>query len=565
MKETDRKILPVGIENFHEIQSDHFYYIDKTGMIKDLIQSRAKVSLFTRPRRFGKSLNMSMLRYFFETGSDPKVFDGLEIAKEREICNTFMGKFPVVSISLKAIDARNYETAWNLAVMMINEEARRHQYLLDSGRLTKHEKELFATLLVPHMQESVFSSSLRILTELLHKHFGQQVVLLMDEYDAPLASAFANGYYDQMASIVRSLFGQSLKTNDSLKLAVLTGCLRITKESIFTGLNNLKTLSIQDVRFDEYFGFTDAEVRGLLEYYGRMDAYEQMKEWYDGYQFGNVKIYCPWDVVNYCDLLCVQADAKPQDYWSNTSSNDIIRHFIGYADQGTTKREIERLVAGEAVWKKIREDLTYQDLYSSIDHLWSILFTTGYLTKRGEPNEDQLQLVIPNLEIRGIFTRQIMENFYATVKGDGTAVEQFCQALKEGDVKGIEDQLAKYLKKTVSIRDTFGKKPMKENYYHGILMGLLAYKETWAVFSNRESGDGYSDILVEIEEEEIGIVIEVKYPDGGSLEQGCLKALDQMNKNRYEEQLLQDGMSKIIKYGMAFERKSCRVLKADDL
>ena len=565
MKETDRKILPVGIENFHEIQSDHFYYIDKTGMIKDLIQSRAKVSLFTRPRRFGKSLNMSMLRYFFETGSDPKVFDGLEIAKEREICNTFMGKFPVVSISLKAIDARNYETAWNLAVMMINEEARRHQYLLDSGRLTKHEKELFATLLVPHMQESVFSSSLRILTELLHKHFGQQVVLLMDEYDAPLASAFANGYYDQMASIVRSLFGQSLKTNDSLKLAVLTGCLRITKESIFTGLNNLKTLSIQDVRFDEYFGFTDAEVRGLLEYYGRMDAYEQMKEWYDGYQFGNVKIYCPWDVVNYCDLLCVQADAKPQDYWSNTSSNDIIRHFIGYADQGTTKREIERLVAGEAVWKKIREDLTYQDLYSSIDHLWSILFTTGYLTKRGEPNEDQLQLVIPNLEIRGIFTRQIMENFYATVKGDGTAVEQFCQALKEGDVKGIEDQLAKYLKKTVSIRDTFGKKPMKENYYHGILMGLLAYKETWAVFSNRESGDGYSDILVEIEEEEIGIVIEVKYPDGGSLEQGCLKALDQMNKNRYEEQLLQDGMSKIINYGMAFERKSCRVLKADDL
>ena len=559
MGESDTKMIPIGIENFEKLRKENFYYIDKTKLIKELLSNWAEVNLFTRPRRFGKSLNMSMLRCFFEIGTDPHIFDGLEIAKETELCEQYMGKFPVISVSLKGINATSFETACKMAAGLVNEAARKHIYLLESRELEKSEKKTFELLLDSRMKEQEVCNSLRVLSELLQKHYRQKVVLLIDEYDVPLAKAFANGYYDQMVVLVQNMFGQWLKTNYSLQFAVLTGCLRVAKESIFTGLNNLKVLSIADVRFDEYFGFTDAQVKELLAYYGLSGAYGDVKDWYDGYQFGNAHIYCPWDVLNYCDLLRADPQAPPQDYWSNTSGNDIIRHFIQYAGKGTTKQELERLVAGEAVTKKVRNDLTYRDLYRSVEHIWSVLYTTGYLTLRGKPDGDLYSLVIPNMEIRKIFTEQIMEYFNETVKQDGTAVEQFCQALQNGDAQGVQEQLCQYLKKAVSIRDTFVKKPMKENYYHGILMGLLAYKEAWAVRSNQESGSGYSDILVELEEEETGIVIEVKYPDGGDLEKGCEQALQQIEQMEYAQQLIDDGMRTILKYGIACYKKQCRV------
>ncbi len=563
MNHMPKKMIPIGIEDFEKLRNEGFYFVDKTGLIKDLLLHWGEVNLFIRPRRFGKTLNMSMLRCFFEPGTNQRIFDGLEISREQELCEKYMGKFPVISVSLKSIDAGCYQTAVAMAGKLVNAETRRHADLMESSRLTKQEKKILAALMYSEMQEPELCDSLRVLSELLRKHYGQKVVLLIDEYDVPLARAFANGYYDQMVTLIRCLFGQSLKTNPNLQFAVLTGCLRISRESIFTGLNHLRVLSVLDQQFDAYFGFTDPQVRELLEYYGQLEAYGRVKEWYDGYQFGNTQIYCPWDVMNYCDLLRVQPDAKPQDYWSNTSSNDVIRRLVSYTGNVTVKRELERLVEGEAVFQKVCNDLTYRDLYRSVTNIWSVLLMTGYLTQRGKPDGDALRLVIPNMEIRGIFTEQIMKYFYETVKKDGTAVGQFCEALKNGDAAGVEDQFGRYLKKAVSIRDTFVKKPMKENYYHGILMGLLAYKDTWAVFSNRESGDGYSDILVEMEEEEIGVVIEVKYADDGDLEKGCIKALEQIEKNGYAQQLVDDGMRTVMKYGVACYKKRCRVRFAE--
>ncbi|MGN0321794.1 MAG: AAA family ATPase [Oliverpabstia sp.] len=556
--------LPIGIENFEEIRTEGFYYVDKTGLISELLHNWSKVNLFTRPRRFGKSLNMSMMKCFFDLNGNKKIFNGLKIANEADLCDEYMGKFPVISVSLKAIHAGSYAKAYDMAVQVINSEARRLQYLLDSDRLTKNDKETFSELLRNDMNEAVLCCSLKNMSELLQKHHNRKVIVLIDEYDVPLSKAFEHGYYDQMILLIRNMFEQVLKTNDSLQFAVLTGCMRISKESIFTGLNNLRVLSISDVWFDEYFGFTDREVKELLEYYDLSYNYELIKEWYDGYQFGNVDVYCPWDVINYCDLLRVDKDAQPRNYWANTSSNDAVRKFIQNADQGTTKREIEKLVAGEVIAKEIHQELTYKDMYNSVDNLWSVLFTTGYLTQRGKSEGDCFCLSIPNMEIRKIFTTQIMEFFKESVKKDGDTANNFCEALKNGDAAGVERQLAAYLKKTISIRDTFVRKPMKENFYHGILLGILSFKDNWGTFSNKESGDGYSDILVEIDEEETGIIIEVKYPDDGNLELGCKEALRQIEKNRYEEALRDEGIEKILKYGIACYKKNCRVILAGE-
>ena len=556
--------LPIGIENFEEIRTEGFYYVDKTGLISELLHNWSKVNLFTRPRRFGKSLNMSMMKCFFDLNGNKKIFNGLKIANEADLCDEYMGKFPVISVSLKAIHAGSYAKAYDMAVQVINSEARRLQYLLDSDRLTKNDKETFSELLRNDMNEAVLCCSLKNMSELLQKHHNRKVIVLIDEYDVPLSKAFEHGYYDQMILLIRNMFEQVLKTNDSLQFAVLTGCMRISKESIFTGLNNLRVLSISDVWFDEYFGFTDREVKELLEYYDLSYNYELIKEWYDGYQFGNVDVYCPWDVINYCDLLRVDKDAQPRNYWANTSSNDAVRKFIQNADQGTTKRGIEKLVAGEVIAKEIHQELTYKDMYNSVDNLWSVLFTTGYLTQRGKSEGDCFCLSIPNMEIRKIFTTQIMEFFKESVKKDGDTANNFCEALKNGDAAGVERQLAAYLKKTISIRDTFVRKPMKENFYHGILLGILSFKDNWGTFSNKESGDGYSDILVEIDEEETGIIIEVKYPDDGNLELGCKEALRQIEKNRYEEALRDEGIEKILKYGIACYKKNCRVILADE-
>ncbi len=562
------KKLPVGIENFEKIRTEGFYYIDKTGMIVDLLQKWGEVNLFTRPRRFGKSLNMSMLRAFFEIGGNREIFDGLRIAEETTLCEQYMGRFPVISISLKDVEGDDFAAARSMLCSVIGSEALRFQFLTGSGRLTENEKEMYRQLTVIDggsdgvfaMSEVVLTASLKTLSMLLHKHYGSRVIILIDEYDVPLAKANEKGYYEQMVTLLRKMFGNVLKTNDHLYFAVLTGCLRIAKESIFTGLNNMKVMTISDVQYDEYFGFTDEEVRALLRYYEISDAYDIMKEWYDGYHFGDTDIYCPWDVICYCDKLRSDRAAAPGNYWSNTSSNDIVRHFIDMADAGAAKHEIERLIAGEAVVREIHEELTYKELYDSMENVWSVLFSTGYLTQQGRTEGNFFRLVIPNREIRNLFTGQIMKMFREHMRKDGEAVNRFCEPMKRGDADGVEKQFTEYLKKTISIRDTFVRRPTKENFYHGILLGILGFKASWIVTSNRESGDGYSDIQIQIEDEEIGIAIEVKYAQSADLEAECRKALEQIEMRDYAQALRAEGMKTIWKYAIACYKKRCRVM-----
>ena len=521
----EKKKLPIGIENFEEIQSAGFYYIDKSYLIKELLENWAKVTLFTRPRRFGKSLNMSMLKKFFDINGNKEIFKHLKIAQETRLCEEYMGKYPVISVSLKGINAQTYEKAIEMTVQLIKGEARRFQYLLESSRLTGYDKKAYTALLETDVDEGTLCSSLKVLSELLEKHYGKKVIILIDEYDVPLAKAFERDYYDQMVIFIRNLFEYALKTNDSLKFAVLTGCMRISRESIFTGLNNLKVLSIADVQFDEYFGFTDEEVREMLEYYELSDHYEDIREWYDGYQFGKAEVYCPWDVINYVDTL--RADP---------------------------------LVAGEVIEKEIHQELTYKEMYDSIDNLWSVLFTTGYLTQRGRAAGDTFQLVIPNMEIRKIFTDQIMDFFKENVPKNGVLLNTFCEALRNGETETIEKCLCDYLRRAISIRDTFVRKKMKENFYHGILLGILGYEESWSVSSNKESGDGYSDIVIETDDGEMGIILELKYAQDGDLETACQSALEQIRGNNYIDILEEDGVEKILKYGIAFYKKRCRVM-----
>ena len=562
------KKLPVGIENFEKIRTEGFYYIDKTGMIVDLLQKWGEVNLFTRPRRFGKSLNMSMLRAFFEIGGNREIFDGLRIAEETTLCEQYMGRFPVISISLKDVEGDDFAAARSMLCSVIGSEALRFQFLTGSGRLTENEKEMYRQLTVIDggsdgvfaMSEAVLTASLKTLSMLLHKHYDSRVIILIDEYDVPLAKANEKGYYEQMVTLLRKMFGNVLKTNDHLYFAVLTGCLRIAKESIFTGLNNMKVMTISDVQYDEYFGFTDEEVRALLRYYEISDAYDIMKEWYDGYHFGDTDIYCPWDVICYCDKLRSDRAAAPGNYWSNTSSNDIMRHFIDMSDAGAAKHEIERLIAGEAVVREIHEELTYKELYDSMENVWSVLFSTGYLTQQGRTEGDFFRLVIPNREIRNLFTGQIMKMFREHMRKDGEAVTRFCESMKRGDADGVEKQFTEYLKKTISIRDTFVRRPTKENFYHGILLGILGFKASWIVTSNRESGDGYSDIQIQIEDEEIGIAIEVKYAQSADLEAECRKALEQIEMRDYAQALRAEGMKTIWKYAIACYKKRCRVM-----
>lgn len=559
-----KKKLPIGIENFEKIRTEGFYYIDKTGLIRELLQNWGEVNLFTRPRRFGKSLNMSMLKNFFEIGCDSALFDGLEISGETVLCEEYMGKFPVISISLKSVSGDDDGVARRMLADEIRREAERFQFLCESEKLTEHDKQRYLDILGTKefqgiLPDNVIMNSLKVLSGLLQKHYGQKVIILIDEYDVPLDKAMQAGYYDNMVNLLRNLFGQALKTNDSLQFAVLTGCLRVSKESIFTGLNNLKVLTIMDVQFDEYFGFTDREVRELLDYYEMSDFYGTVKEWYDGYHFGNVDVYCPWDVVCYCDKLRTNPEEFPGNYWSNTSGNGIIRQFIEMA-RGITKQEIEKLMAGDTVEKIIRQELTYKELYDSIDNMWSILFTTGYLTQKGKPKGRKITLSIPNKEIREIFESQIMEWFRDTACQDGAALEAFCEAFEDGNAAGVEEKFNAYLRKTISIRDTAVRKDKKESFYHGILLGLLGYKDSWSVSSNAETGDGYSDILVEIDDKELGIIIEVKYAENADFEAGCRKAMEQIEKNRYEKKLVDVGMQRIYKFGIACYKKRCRVV-----
>ena len=560
------KKLPIGIENFEEMRREDFYYVDKSHVIEQLLTQWGKVNLFTRPRRFGKSLNMSMLQSFFEIGKDKTLFDGLRISDNQELCEKYQGKFPVVFVSLKGINGATYEEARRFLIKTINEEARRLSVLSDSTELDETDHELLIQLKKKEMTNDSLVYSIRELTELLEKHYGRKVIVLIDEYDVPLAKANENGYYDEMVFLIRNLFENALKTNSSLKFAVLTGCLRIAKESIFTGLNNFKVYSITDKSFDETFGFTDAEVRELLRYYGQEKYYETVKEWYDGYRFGNVDVYCPWDVINFCSDHLADPGLEPKNYWANTSGNSVISHFIDSVGkpQKLTRMELEQLVNGGIVQKEINFELTYKELYSSIDNLWSTLFMTGYLTQRGEPSGNRYNLVIPNREIRNIITNHILKMFKENVKDDGKTVSDLCDALLNQNPEKVELIFTEYMKKTISIRDTFARKPTKENFYHGLLLGILGFKENWSVMSNRESGDGFGDILIRIEDEDVGIVIEVKYADDGNLQGECEKALQQIIDIRYTEALEQEGIHTIIKYGIACYRKKCKVLMRID-
>ena len=558
------KKIPVGIDSFEKIRKYGFYYIDKTRLIEQIMQNWSEVSLFTRPRRFGKTLNMSMLRSFFELGTDKSLFDGLYISKNKELCEEHMGKYPVIFFSLKSVEGLKFENARYRIIEMIGREAQRYEFLAKSDKLSDNEKAQYKALIALDngkytMDDDILISGIQMLSHLLYKHYGQKTVILIDEYDVPLDKAFENGYYKEMVSLIRGIFGMALKTNDSLQFAVLTGCLRISKESIFTGLNNFEVLSILNTQYDEAFGFTDGEVKQILEDYDLSDHYPDVKEWYDGYHFGNTDIYCPWDVIRYCKNLCADPAALPEDFWSNSSGNAMVRRFIDKADI-RTKNEIERLIAGEDIEKDISQELTYDEIDKSIENLWSVLFTTGYLTHKGCTESGRYRLAIPNKEVRNLFIRKIREWFSDVTRNDGKTLEEFCNAFVDKDPRKIEQIFGDYLWNTISIRDTATAKAKKENFYHGILLGLLGYKASWLIKSNAESGTGYSDILVEVPDNRTGIVIELKYAEDGDMDSACSRALEQIEEKDYVDKLRQDGMRNFIRYGIACFKKDCKVV-----
>ena len=557
--------LPVGIDDFEKIRKNEFYYVDKTKLIEQLLQNWGKVSLFTRPRRFGKTLNMSMLKCFFEIGADPALFDGLYISGNKELCDTYMGKYPVIFLSLKGVEGLTFEEAKYRMTELIGTEAERFAFLGNSDRLSANEKEKYRALIALNngtyaMEEGLLISSIQLLSKLLYQHYGQKTVILIDEYDVPLDKAFQNGYYREMVSLIRGLLGQALKTNTSLQFAVLTGCLRISKESIFTGLNNFSVNSVVDVEHDEQFGFTDTEVHQILDDYKLNQHFSEMKEWYDGYRFGNADIYCPWDVINHVKKLLIDPQADPQAFWINTSGNGLVKRFVDKADK-TTRDEIEQLIAGNPIEKRIRLELTYDEIDNSIDNLWSVLFTTGYLTQAGKAVDGVYRLVIPNKEVREVFIFQIQEWFRQTIVEDAKPMQELCQAFLDGDAEKIQKHLTQILGRMISILDTKARDKQKENFYHGLLLGLLRSERDWLIRSNVESGDGFCDILIEPEDPDAGIVIELKYAATfRELDSACEKAMQQIKDRRYDEALRNDGRENILAYGIAFCKKRCKVV-----
>lgn len=561
----ERKKLPIGIEFFKDFKSDNFYYVDKTGFISELIRTRGSVNLFTRPRRFGKSLNIDMLKSFFEIGADVSLFDGLEISKETELCEQYMGKYPVISVSLKDVDGENYQAAFEAFSAVISEEATRLDYLLQSDKLTQYDKAKLVRLIEGELDKPIYlQSSLKLLTSLLYKHYGVPAIVLIDEYDVPLDKAYQKGYYSEMIQLIRLVFSLLLKTNVNMYFAVITGCLRITRESIFTGLNNFKVCTISDVRFAEYFGFTNEEVKTMLSYYGLEDKYNLLKEWYDGYHFGNVDVYCPWSVINQCDQFCESRNVPIESHWANSSNNVIIKDIIEEATE-STRADIEALISGQSIKKKLVPELTYTDFDSrDVDirqlYLWSVLFATGYITDAEEPKNGVHTLMIPNKEVLGIFDTKIQS--WLRVKATGNTVHwhKFCNAFKEGDAETVQMIFNEFMADSISIQDTFVKKEMKENFYHGMLLGLLKAEGSWIVKSNAESGIGYTDIKLEIPSERTGCIIEVKYAESGTFEAACQEAMNQIEDDGYVTALRQEGMHTIHKFGIACYKKNCRVV-----
>ena len=560
-----RKKFPIGIDGFEKIRTNDFYYVDKTLFIKELLHNWGEVNLFTRPRRFGKSLNLSMLKSFFEIDSDPTLFDGLKIVQERELCEKYMGKFPVISISLKSVDGQSFEAALAALRTVIGNEAGRFRFLRESDLLDDVDKMAYNRLIHVDMESAAdyamsdftLVDSLKTLSRLLSRHYNQKVILLIDEYDVPLDKAFQAGYYDEMVSFIRNMLGNVLKTNEYLYFAVLTGCLRISKESIFTGLNNLKVHTISDVRYDEFFGFTDTDVDEVLKCYGLSSYKNVIRDWYDGYRFGNADVYCPWDVLNYCDELLINPEAEPENYWANTSGNDLIRRLLKKADQ-TTRDEIEELINGSNIVKEIRQELTYRDVEDSIENIWSVLYSTGYLTQRRRLPGRKMELALPNREVKELFINLVKDWFQEMTLADSEKINRFCAAFPAKDAAAIQDMLSDYLWDSISVRDTAVRSDMKENFYHGMVLGLLRSQGNWLIRSNAETGEGYSDISV-CTPDRTGIVIELKYADDGNLEASCEEALKQIEDKKYAEGLKRRGMKKIIRYGIAFCKKDCMV------
>ena len=523
------KKLPVGFENFQEIRKLDFYYVDKTKLVEQLLENWSKVNLFTRPRRFGKTLNMSMLKSFFEIGTDTALFDGLYISQNEELCKEYMGKYPVIFLSLKGVDGLTFEEARSALCELIAGEVRRFKFLLNSSRLDNDEKNIYRDLIsLQGEQETTLATklkfSLKKISELLYQHYGQKTIVLIDEYDVPLDKAFQHGYYREMVALIRGLFGEALKTNDFLQFAVLTGCLRVSKESIFTGLNNFKVYSADDVRYDEEFGFTNEEVKRLLADYH------------------------------------LEAKSQPKAYWINSSGNDLVKRFIDMADK-TTKDEIEQLIVGEAVEKRIRLDLTYDEIDNSIDNLWSVLFTTGYLTKNGDVENGMYRLIIPNKEVREVFLLQIRDWFDQVVANDHASTEKINRGFLEGKTDDIQRELTMFLGETISVLDTKARNEEKEIFYHGILIGILKNYSGWAVKSNRESGDGYADIVLKPKNPDVGIVIELKYAHSmNELDKACERAMEQIKNHRYDAELREDGRNDLLAYGIAFCKKRCKVV-----
>lgn len=561
----DLKRLPVGMDDFKEIRKSEFYYIDKTKLIEQVLENWSKVNLFTRPRRFGKTLNMSMLKCFFEIGTDTTFFDGLYISKNQALCEEYMGKYPVVLLSLKSVEGLTFEEARASLCELIAGEVRRFKFLEKSDRLDDDEKNAYHDLIfIQNLKEAILGTklkfSLKKISELLYKHYGQKAIILIDEYDVPLDKAFQHGYYREMVTLIRGLFGEAFKTNDFLQFAVLTGCLRISKESIFTGLNNFKVYAANDLRYDEAFGFTNEEVKRLLADYHLEEHFAEVKEWYDGYHFGNADIYCPWDVINYVDDLVFDPQARPKSYWINSSGNELVKRFIDKADT-TTRDEIEELIAGHAVKKRIRMDLTYDEVDNTIDNVWSVLFTTGYLTREGREMDGIYRLIIPNKEVREVFVLQISEWFNRVVANDRASTEKINRGFLEGKTEDIQQELTHFLGESISVLDTKARNEEKEIFYHGILIGILKNNANWAVRSNRESGDGYADILIKPKNPDTGIVIELKYARSfKELDQACERALEQIKDRRYDEALREDGRNEVLAYGIAFWKKRCKVL-----
>ena len=562
--------LPVGIDNFEKIRRNGFYYVDKTSLIEQLFSNWGEVNLFTRPRRFGKTLNMSMLKYFFEIGTDRSLFDGLHISSNEKICSEHMGKYPVIFLSLKNAEGLNFDTAKYQMVELIAREAERFSFLAEDANLSDRDRDKYNALAAfadgrYQMSDDVLYGSLQTLSELLYKHFNQKTVILIDEYDVPLDKAFQHGYYREMVALIRAMFGRALKTNEALAFAVLTGCLRVSKESIFTGLNNFKILSITDSRFDEQFGFTDEEVQRLLADYHLEVRFSETKEWYDGYRFGNVDVYCPWDVINHIDRIKDDPNARPEAYWINTSGNDLVKRFVDKANR-TTRNEIEQLIAGNAIEKMLRLDLTYDEIDNSIENLWSVLFTTGYLTQAGMTEDGAYRLVIPNREICEVFKLQIQEWFKKSIFSNTEQLTAFWKAFEEGNTDGVEMYLNRIMSNSISVFDIKTGEGKKEISYHNLLVGILTGNADWLVKSNVETGEGFADIIVETEDPNAGIVVELKYTkDYDEMEQACRAALDQINDRRYQEYLLNDGRKDITLYGIAFCKKRCKAMVSGNL